>query len=114
MKQKQFNFKQARWALKFVVYDFEIFHQTNKINFVDDFFKRSNYEKISKWNTKFLFILQNKLTLISKISITFNERKKLKNILNIVFLNVTKNKTLSQNKRKILKYLNSMFQLIKM
>ena len=114
MKQKQFNFKQARWALKLVVYDFEIFHQTNKINFVDDFFKRSNYEKISKWNTKFLFILQNKLTLISKISITFNERKKLKNILNIVFLNVTKNKTLSQNKRKILKYLNSMFQLIKM
>ena len=48
MKQKQFNFKQARWALKFVVYDFEIFYQTNKINFVNDFFKRSNYKKISK------------------------------------------------------------------
>ena len=43
MKQKQLNFKQTRWTLKFVVYDFEIFYQTNKINFVDDFFKRSNY-----------------------------------------------------------------------
>ena len=45
---------------------------------------------------------------------TINERKKFENILNVIFLNVTKNKTLSRNKRKILKYLNSMFQLIEM
>ena len=43
---------------------------------------------------------------------TINERKKFENILNVIFLNVTKNKTLSRNKRKILKNLNSMFQLI--
>ena len=45
---------------------------------------------------------------------TFNEREKSKNILNIVFLNVTKNKTLSRNKREILKYLDSIFQLVEM
>ena len=52
---------------------------------------------------------QKKITLISKILITFNEREKSKNILNIVFLSVTKDKTLSRNKREILKYLNLMF-----
>ena len=45
---------------------------------------------------------------------TFNEREKSKNVLNVVFLNVTKNKTLSRNKREILEYLDSMFQLVEM
>ena len=45
---------------------------------------------------------------------TLNEREKSKDILNVVFLNVAKNKTLSRNKREILKYLNSMFQLVEM
>ena len=32
MKQKKLNFKQVRWALTLIAYDFEIFHRFDKTN----------------------------------------------------------------------------------
>lgn len=63
MKQKELNSRQARWALKLVAYDFEIFHRAGKLNPADAPSRRPDYEGPSPLNIKLLSTLQNKLTL---------------------------------------------------
>ena len=63
MKQKELNFRQARWALKLVAYDFEIFHRAGKLNPTNAPSRRSDYEDLSPLNIKLLSTLQNKLAL---------------------------------------------------
>ena len=117
MRQKKLNFRQARWALKLIVYNFEIFHRLKIKNSTNESSKRSNYEEISSLNIKLLSTLQNKLTLSSsEKSLTQSEREKL-NVLTLksnVLIDVTivDERTLSQNKRELLKDLVSMFQLV--
>ena len=107
IKQKKLNFKQTRWTLTLIVYDFEIFHRSNKINSTNESSKRFNYEKISSFNIRLLLTLQNKLTLsLLKNSITQNKRKMSKNLIfesSIYTSNVVKivrDKTSSQNIKK--------------
>ena len=57
MKQKELNFRQARWALKLVVYDFEIFHRAGKLNSADASSRRLDYEDLSPLNIKLLSTL---------------------------------------------------------
>ena len=45
------------------VYDFKIFYKSKKTNFANESSKRSNYEKTSILNIKFLSSLQSKFTL---------------------------------------------------
>ena len=63
MKQKELNFRQARWALKLVAYNFEIFHRVGKLNSTDTSSRRLDYEDSSPLNIKLLLTLQNKLAL---------------------------------------------------
>ena len=65
MKQKELNFRQARWALALAAYDFEIFHRPDKTNPTDGSSRRSDYEGTSPLNTRLLPTLQNKLALSS-------------------------------------------------
>ena len=119
MKQKKLNFKQVRWALTLIVYNFEIFYRSNKINSTNESSKRFDYEKISSLNIRLLSTLQNKLTLsLLKNSITQNKRKMSKNLIfesSIYTSNVVKivrDKTSSQNiKKQIQINFASMFQL---
>ena len=108
MKQKKLNFKQIRWALTLIVYNFEIFYWFNKINSTNESSKRFDYEKISMLNIRLLSTLQNKLTLSLieiEISMTQNKRK-MSNLIfesSIYTLNVVKivrDKTSSQNIKK--------------
>ena len=117
MRQKELNFKQARWALKLIVYNFEIFHRSKIKNSTNESSRRSNYEKISSLNIKLLSTLQNKLALSSnEKSLTQSERK----ILNALILKsnilidvaIVDERTLSRNKRELLEDLVSMFQLV--
>ena len=77
-----------------IVYNFEIFHQLNKINLTNESSKRFDYEKISSLNIRLLSTLQNKLTLsLLKNSITQNKRKMSKNLIfesSIYTLNIVK------------------------
>ena len=78
IKQKKLNFKQIRWTLTLIIYNFEIFYRFNKINSINESSKRFNYKKNSLLNIRLLLTLQNKLTLLLieiKISITQNKRK---------------------------------------
>ena len=108
MRQKKLNFKQARWALKLIVYDFEIFHRSKIKNSTNESSRRSNYENISSLNMKLLSTLQNKLTLSSnEKSLTQNEREK-SNVLTfksnvLIDITIVDERTLSQNKREMLK-----------
>ena len=120
MKQKKLNFKQARWALTLIVYDFEIFHRFDKINSTNESSRRFNYEKISSSNTRLLSTLQNKLTLSSfeiEISMTQSRRK----MSNLTFessiytsnvVRIVRDETSSQSiKKQIQINFASMFQL---
>ena len=94
IKQKKLNFKQVRWTLTLIIYNFEIFYQLNKINSTNESSKRFDYEKISLLNIRLLSTLQNKLTLsLLKNSITQNKRKMSINLISkssIYTLNVVK------------------------
>ena len=58
-----------------IVYNFNIFHLTNKRNSINNFSKRSNYEKILSFNTRLLSTLQNKLIFsTNKHALTKNEK----------------------------------------
>ena len=84
IKQKKLNFKQIRWTLTLIIYNFEIFYRFNKINLTNESSKRFNYKKISLFNIRLLLTLQNKLTLSSieiEISMTQNKQK----MLNLIF-----------------------------
>ena len=119
MKQKKLNFKQVCWTLTLTIYNFEIFHRSNKINSTNESSKRFDYEKISLLNIRLLLTLQNKLTLsLLKNSITQNKRKMSMNLISkslIYTSNVVKiicNETSSQNiKKQIQINFASMFQL---
>ena len=90
-----------------IVYNFEIFHRSNKINSTNESSKRFDYKKISSFNIRLLLTLQNKLTLsLLKNSITQSKRKMSKNLIfesSIYILNVVKivrDETSSQNIKK--------------
>ena len=59
MKIITFNKRQFRWIFAFVEYDFEIKYHFKKINSIDDFSRRFDYEKNAN-DEICLFILQNK------------------------------------------------------
>ena len=63
-----FNKRQSRWILAFAEYDFKIKYHFKKINSIDDFLKRFDYEKNAN-NKICLFTLQNKLKNIIVIVI---------------------------------------------
>ena len=120
MKQKKLNFKQARWTLALIAYDFEIFHRFDKTNSTNESSKRFDYEKISSLNTRLLSTLQNKLTLSSleiEISMTQSKRK----MSNLIFessvytsdaVKTVRDETPSQSIREQIQInLASMFQL---
>ena len=116
MKQKKLNFKQARWALALIAYDFEIFHRSKTRNSTNESSRRLDYEEISSLNIKLLSTLQNKLTLsFDEKSLTQSERKNSMNSIFVFYLanvqiNVIDERYLfSQSKRKILKDLALMF-----
>ena len=101
------NFKQIRWTLTLIIYNFEIFYRLNKINSTNKSSKRFDYKKNLLLNIRLLLILQNKLTLsLLKNSITQNKREMLINLISkslIYISNVVKiihNKMSSQNIKK--------------
>ena len=108
MKQKKLNFKQVRWTLTLIIYDFEIFYRFDKINSTNESLKRFDYEKISSLNIRLLLTLQNKLTLSLikiKISMTQSKRK----MSNLIFessiytsnvVRIVRDETSSQNIKK--------------
>ena len=63
MKLKELTPRQARWALKLAVYDFEITHQAGKTNPTDPPSRQPNYKGVSPYNMILLPTLQNKLSL---------------------------------------------------
>ena len=116
MKIKELNQRQARWVIKLIVYNFEIFHRFDFKNFANESFKRFDYKNVCFLNTKLLSTLQNKLTLtIDDESLSQNKRKKTffdYILTNIQFNVVDEFAKSSQNKRKILIELIFVFQLI--
>ena len=111
IKQKKLNFKQVRWTLTLIAFDFEIFYRFNKINSTNDSSRRFDYEKTSLNKITLLLTLQNKL-ILSNINnllslISQNKRENSNNLnfklISILTLNVVKvvnGKTLSQNIKK--------------
>ena len=67
-----FNKRQFRWIFAFVEYDFKIKYRFKKINSIDDFLRRFDYEKNAN-DEICLFILQNKLKniIIIVVSLIF-------------------------------------------
>ena len=119
MKQKKLNFRQARWALALIAYDFEIFHRSKTRNSANESSRRLDYEEISSLNIKLLSTLQNKLALsFDEKSLTQSERKNSMNSIFVFYLTnvqvsaIDERYSFSQSKREILKDLTLMFQLI--
>jgi len=70
---KILNKRQAQWAVKLTVFDFVIFHRSNKINLIDASLKHSDYVKIiSKSIDRFLSTLSKKLTAMSATIFKFS------------------------------------------
>ena len=115
MKIKKLNQRQARWALKLAVYDFEIFHRFDSRNSTNESSRRLDYEDVCPLNTRLLFTLQNKLTLTAgDIALSKSRRKKtsLDHTLASVQANaIDASLRPSQSKRKILADLVPVFQL---
>ena len=87
MKQKKLNFKQARWTLTLIAYDFEIFRDSKTRNSTNKSSRRLDYEEISSLNIKLLSTLQNKLTLsFDEKSLIQSERKNSMNSIIVFFL----------------------------
>ena len=85
-----FNKHQFRWVFALVEYDFEITYYFEKINSIDDFSRRFDYEKNAN-DEICLFILQNKLKNIIVI------------IINLIFI-ITRDvkKTHTQREKNII------------
>ena len=103
MKQKKLNARQTRWALKLIIYDFEIYHRASKNNSANDSSRRLDYEKVSILNIKLLSTLQNKL-LLTTAKLSTNKRKSTKSnsliIIDVVNV-IDKRYTLSQSRQKL-------------
>ena len=106
MKQKKLNQRQVRWALTLTVYDFEIFHKSERTNSADELSRRFDYEKTSTLNIKFLSSLQSKLAL--SINMRNSER-----IFNDVFklANVSRLKSVLSAKNFIKMFENASIKL---
>ena len=86
MKIITFNKRQFRWVFAFIEYVFKIKYHFKKINSIDDFLRRFDYEKNA--NDKIcLFILQNKLKNIIII------------IINLIFV-ITRGAEKTQTQRE--------------
>ena len=72
------NDRQIKRIIKLIAFDFEIKHRSKKINFVNEFSKRSNYKNVNTKIQRLLFILQHKLIMFENI------KKKIVN-LNVFF-----------------------------
>ena len=94
-----------------IVYDFEIFHKSRKINFADKLSRRLNYEKTLTLNIKLLLSLQNKLTLSKNMRDflkIFNNAFEITNVWKLNFAlsaknskKMFKNATMRSNAQKI-------------
>ena len=76
------------------VYDFKIFYKSERINFANELSKRSDYEKISTLNIKFLSSLQSKLALsinIRNFKKMFNDAFELTDVQRLKFVLNAKN-----------------------
>ena len=115
MKIKKLNQRQTRWIIKLIVYNFEIFHRFDFKNSANESFKRFDYKNVCFLNIKLLSTLKSKLTLtINDESLSQNKRKKTffdYILTNVQFNAVDEFAESSQNKRKILIELISVFQL---
>ena len=72
-----------------VVYNFEIFHKSEKTNFANESSRCSDYEETSTLNIKLLSSLQNKLALsinMRNFEKIFNDAFKLINVLRLKFM----------------------------
>ena len=77
-----------------IVYDFEIFHKSKKINSADESSRRSNYKKTSTLNIKLLSSLQSKLTLLKNMrdfSEIFDDAFEITNIQKLDFVSSARN-----------------------
>ena len=74
--------------MKLIAFDFKIKHRSKKINFVDEFLKRSNYENVNTKIQRLFFILQHKLIMFENI------KKKIVN-LNVIYVKKLQNFFLS-------------------
>ena len=66
-----------------IVYDFEIFYKSKKINFANESLRRSDYKRTSTLNIKFLLLLQNKFALsknMKNFSKIFNDAFKITDV----------------------------------
>jgi len=116
MNQKELNLRQARWALKLVAYNFEIFHRLNKKNLANKSSRRLDYEEVSSLNTRLLSTLQNKLTLSFDKNLLTQSRRKASIDLALVFQNELAlsfgEKSLAQSEREALDDLALVLQLV--
>ena len=72
-----------------IVYNFELFHKSEKTNFADKSSRRFDYEKTSTLNIKFLLLLQSKLALSINMRNSeriFNDVFKLINVSRLKFV----------------------------
>ena len=94
MKQKKLNQKQICWTLILIVYDFEIFHKSEKINFANESSRHLDYEKTLTLNIKLLPSLQSKLALLKNMRNflkIFNDAFKITNVWKLDFASNAKN-----------------------
>ncbi len=73
--------------MKLVSFDFIIKHRLEKINFVDEFSRRSNYHDVNTKIIRLLFILQTKLNMIAFLHLQFSD---IRAIIIVVFANITR------------------------
>ncbi len=116
ISQKKLNLRQARWALKLVVYDFEIFYCPSKKNSTNKSLRRSNYEGVSLLNTRLLPTLQNKLALSFDENSLAQSKREASIDLVFIFQNELTlsfgEKSLTQSERETLDDLALVLQLV--
>ena len=67
MKIQILNERQIKWIMKLAIYDFEIKHQSEKINFVDASSRRFDYKNVNTKVHRLLFTLQHKLVMLKDV-----------------------------------------------
>jgi hypothetical protein len=72
MNVKTLNERQVKWAMRLVSFDFIIKHRFEKINFVDDSSRRSDYHDVNTKIIRLLLILQTKLRIVVSLHIQFS------------------------------------------
>ncbi len=72
MNVKTLNERQIKWTMRLINFDFIIKHRFEKINFVDDSSRRSDYHDVNTKITRLLFILQTKLRIVVSLHIQFS------------------------------------------